>query len=171
MASDSDSFDLSILGLSPVEGTRLNLEAELGEFEFAGEPYRPEPQPCPVVIDVTRMHGGGWSLRMQFETTMRGTCMRCLGPAERKITVEVREVDQVDGGEELDSPYLNGTIVSLNDWAHDSLALALPSQVICRPTCLGLCPRCGVDLNADPGHQHEADKDPRWSKLDDLKFD
>ena len=60
---------------------------------------------------------------------------------------------------------------ALNDWAHDSLALALPSQVICRPTCLGLCPRCGIDLNADPGHQHEADKDPRWSKLDDLKFD
>ena len=171
MASDADSFDLSILGLSPVEGRRLELEAELGEFEFAGEPYRPQPQPSPVVIDVTRMNNGGWSLRLQFETTMRGTCMRCLGPAERTISVEVREVDQVDGGEELDSPYIDGSVVLVNQWAHDALALALPTQVICKPQCLGLCPRCGVDLNADPSHEHEADKDPRWSKLDDLKFD
>ena len=37
--------------------------------------------------------------------------------------------------------------------------------------CLGLCPTCGIDLNADPSHEHEADKDPRWSKLDELKFD
>ena len=54
MASDSESFDLTILGLSAGDGKRLELEAELGEFEFAGEPYRPQPQPCPVVVDVTR---------------------------------------------------------------------------------------------------------------------
>jgi uncharacterized protein len=49
--------------------------------------------------------------------------------------------------------------------------LALPTQVICKPQCLGLCPTCGIDLNIDPGHEHEPDKDPRWSKLDELKFD
>ena len=92
-------------------------------------------------------------------------------PRIQTITVEVREVDQVDGGEELDSPYINGSVLSLDRWAHDSLALALPTQVICRPQCLGLCPTCGIDLNADPSHEHEADKDPRWSKLDELKFD
>jgi uncharacterized protein len=97
--------------------------------------------------------------------------MRCLGPAERKTTVEVREVDQADGGEELDSPYIDGSVVSLDRWAHDSLALALPTQVICKPQCLGLCPTCGIDLNIDPSHEHEPDKDPRWSKLDELKFD
>ena len=171
MASDSESFDLAILGLSAGDGKRLELEAELGEFEFAGEPYRPQPQPCPVVVDVTRMNGDGWALKLAFATMMRGTCMRCLGPAERKITVEVREVDQVDGGEELDSPYIKGSTLSLDQWAHDSLALALPTQVICQPQCLGLCPTCGIDLKADPSHEHEADKDPRWSKLDELKFD
>ncbi len=171
MASDSLSFDLATLGLSPGDGKQLELELELGEFEFADELYRPLPDPCAVSVSVTRMSSGGWALKLAFETTMRGTCMRCLGPAECKIAVEVREVDQIDGGEELESPYLDGSILLLDRWAHDSLALALPTQVICSPQCLGLCPTCGFDINADPKHEHEPEKSARWSKLDELKFD
>jgi len=171
MASDSQSFDLATLGLAPIEGRRLELELELGEFEFAGESYRPEPQPSPAVLDVTRMNNDGWALKLGFGTIMKGTCMRCLGPAEDEMKVEVREVNQADAGEELDSPYISGSVVELDRWAHDSLALALPTQVICRPQCLGLCPRCGVNLNVDPDHQHPPEPDPRWSKLDELKFD
>ncbi len=48
---------------------------------------------------------------------------------------------------------------------------ALPAQVLCREGCLGLCPRCGENLNEDPAHEHPPDKDPRWSKLDELRFD
>ena len=64
-------------------------------------------------------------------------------------------------GEELD----------LEAWARDALALALPTQLTCRPDCAGLCPQCGANLNEDPSHTHEKEPDVRWSKLSDLKFD
>ena len=56
-------------------------------------------------------------------------------------------------------------------WTHDALALALPTQILCRADCAGLCPKCGVNLNEHPDHEHEPEPDPRWAKLSELKLD
>jgi uncharacterized protein len=62
-------------------------------------------------------------------------------------------------------------VLDLAAWARDAYALALPAQVVCREDCAGLCPKCGVNLNEDPGHAHEAEPDPRWAKLRELRFE
>jgi len=98
--------------------------------------------------------------------------MRCLEPAAPVFTVDAREIDQPGSeDEELSSPYVEGTEIDLRAWAHDAFALALPTQVLCREDCAGLCPRCGANLNAEPDHAHEPEIDPRWAKLGELKFD
>ena len=62
--------------------------------------------------------------------------------------------------------------LDLSGWVHDAFALALPAKILCREDCLGLCPVCAVDLaEAGPDHAHEAEPDPRWGKLSELKFD
>jgi uncharacterized protein len=170
MAARADSFDLGGLRLTPGEGRRLDLEVSLGEFEFSDQRYETPPV-VPARIDVSRMVGGGYSLRLRFESSISGPCMRCLEPASPETSVDAREIDQPGGGEELDSPYVTGEEVDLAQWAHDAYSLALPAQVVCRPDCLGLCPDCGANLNADPGHEHEAAPDPRWAKLRELKLE
>jgi uncharacterized protein len=170
MAARADSFDLGGLRLTPGEGRRLDLEVSLGEFEFSDQRYETPPV-VPARIDVSRMVGGGYSLRLRFESSIAGPCMRCLEPASPATSVDAREIDQPGGGEELDSPYVTGDEVDLAQWAHDAYSLALPAQVVCRPDCLGLCPDCGANLNADPGHEHEAAPDPRWAKLRELKLE
>ncbi len=63
-------------------------------------------------------------------------------------------------------------MLDLRAWARDALALALPAQLLCREDCAGLCPVCGIDLNAaGPDHAHERTPDARWAKLGELKFD
>jgi uncharacterized protein len=47
----------------------------------------------------------------------------------------------------------------------------LPAQIACTPDCKGLCPRCGANLNDDPDHEHEAEPDPRWAKLSEIRFE
>ena len=61
--------------------------------------------------------------------------------------------------------------LDIGRWAHDAAILALPTRILCRPDCAGLCPVCGESLNdADPeDHEHEPAPDPRWAKLDELK--
>ena len=98
--------------------------------------------------------------------------MRCLSPATPELEVDAREVSQPGGGDELESPYVVDGVLDLRAWARDALALALPNQILCRPECAGLCAICGADLNeAGAEHAHERAPDPRWAKLEELKFD
>ena len=165
----STSFDLRRLGLTAGEGRRFALPVVLEDFSFGGQRYAVVPAEVEVTFDVSRMLHGGWSLRLRFAANVEGPCMRCLADASPEVAVDAREVDQ-PGDEQLDSPYVTDDEVLLTEWARDALALALPSQIVCREDCAGLCPICGEDLNANP-HEHEREPDPRWGKLSELKFE
>jgi uncharacterized protein len=172
MPQRTDSFDLGGLGLSAGEGRRLDLHAGHDPLVLSGQRYAIEPASLPVVLDVSRMTAGGYALRLRFEARVTGPCMRCLAAADSIVAVDAREVDQAGGGEELDSPYVSQAELDLRGWVRDALALALPSQLVCREDCAGLCPVCGEDLNrAGPEHAHEREPDPRWAKLRELRLE
>ena len=171
MAARTDSLDLATLGLASGEGRRLTLGVAPGSFDFGGTSYDVQPAQIDATLDVSRMTHGGYALRLRFAAGLTGPCMRCLEPAEPSVAVDAREVDQPGGGEELRSPYVEGEELDLAAWARDAYALALPVQVVCREDCAGLCPKCGVNLNEDPDHAHEAEPDPRWAKLRELRFE
>ncbi|HEX3691524.1 MAG TPA: DUF177 domain-containing protein [Solirubrobacteraceae bacterium] len=134
-----------------------------------------EPSVVPVELDVSRTTGTGYALRLRFESSLHGSCMRCLSDAEHVFVVDAREVSQPGEGEELESPYVEGGVIDLGAWANDALALAVPTQLLCRPDCAGLCPICGADLNeagrVGADHAHEREPDPRWAKLSELHLD
>lgn len=168
-----DSFDLGALRLTSGEGRRLDLEVSMEPFLLGADSYPVDPPVVPVRLDISRTTGRqGYALRLRFEATLRGPCMRCLEPADARFEIDAREISQPGAGEELDSPYVEGGVLELAAWAHDALALNLPRAILCREDCAGLCPICGADLNtAGPDHQHEPEPDPRWSKLSEIKFD
>jgi uncharacterized protein len=168
----TDVFDLGGLRLQSGEGRRLDLEVVQEPLDFAGTRYELEPPELPVRLDVSRTTAGGYSLRLRAQAHLRGPCMRCLEPAAPVIDVDAREVEIPGGGDELDSPYVQGDLLDLRRWAHDAVALAAPDQVLCRPDCLGLCPICAIALaSAGPDHHHEREPDPRWAKLRELDLD
>jgi uncharacterized protein len=172
MAARTDTFDLGRLRLTPGEGRRLVLGVTLPDFDFGGERYAVEPPLIDAVLDVSRMTGGGYALRLRFEAGLSGPCMRCLEEAAPVVAVDAREVDQPGRGEELQSPYISDQELDLAAWARDSYALALPNQVVCTPECAGLCPECGENLNtAGSDHHHDPAPDPRWAKLRELRFE
>jgi uncharacterized protein len=145
---------------------------DIDALALGGESYAVSPRRVPVQLEVSRMMGGGYALRLRFEATLSGPCMRCLKVAEPAFSVEAREVDRPGGGEELDSPYVEHERLDLAGWARDSLALTLPSKVLCREDCPGLCPICAADLaEVGPDHRHEPEPDPRWAKLRELRLE
>ncbi len=165
-------LDLAGLRLSPGEGRKLELRVPIDALELGGERYEARPWSAPVELDVSRMTGGGYALRLRLSATLNGPCMRCLKDAAPEVEVEAREVDVPGEGEELASPYVHAETLDLAAWAHDAFALAAPAKVLCKEDCLGLCPECAIDLNeAGPEHGHERAKDARWAKLSELKLD
>jgi uncharacterized protein len=164
-------IDLSSLSLSFGEGTRLELPIRLDPLELGGETYLARPETVTARLDVSRP-SNGYAFRLRFPLHVEGPCMRCLEPAEVDTEVDAREVDQADTeDEELRSPYVTENELDVGRWAHDAAILAIPSRVLCRPDCAGLCPVCGEPLNdADPAdHEHESPHDPRWDKLNELR--
>jgi uncharacterized protein len=172
MGTPTDTLDLNGLRLTSGEGRRLDLDVRVEPFSLAGDDYPVDPAVVPVRLDISRTTGQGFALRLRFPAILHGPCMRCLQAAEARFEVDAREISQPGAGEELDSPYVEGGILDLEAWARDALALNLPRAILCREDCAGICPVCGADLNTTgPDHRHEAEPDPRWAKLAELRFD
>ncbi len=168
----TDILDLGGLRMSAGEGRSFELAVHIEPLTLGGEPYEVAPATLPVKLDVSRMLGNGYALRLRFVAALVGPCMRCLKDAAPQIDVDSREVDRPGGGEELSSPYLEDETLDLAGWARDALVLALPTQVLCREDCAGLCAVCAADLNeTGPEHTHERPPDPRWAKLSELKLE
>lgn len=172
MAALTEKLNLASLRLGAGEGRRVELEVPIAPLQLGSERYAAEPESVPVQLEVSRMLGGGYALRLTFAAALRGPCMRCLKTAAPVVEVDAREVDRPGEGEELDSPYVHDDSLDVAAWAHDAFALASPVKVLCREDCAGLCPVCAADLNlAGPGHRHERAPDRRWAKLGELKFE
>lgn len=163
--------DLASLSLSHGQGGRLELPVRLEPLELGGQTYVPRDRALRTQLDVSRP-SNGYAFRLRFPLHVEGPCMRCLEDADVAVEIDAREVDQADTeDEELRSPYVVEDELDLGRWAHDAAILALPTQILCRPDCAGLCPACGEPLNdADPDqHKHDTGGDPRWAALDQLK--
>lgn len=169
----STIIDLSRLSLAHGEGKRLEVPVALEPFELGGQTYVPDPSSPTVRLEVSRP-SNGFAFRIRFPVHLEGPCMRCLEPAALDLEVEAREIDQARTDDpELRSPYVEDDELDIGRWAHDATMLALPTRLLCRPECLGLCPTCGEPLNdSDPAsHEHESAPDPRWAALNDLKLE
>jgi uncharacterized protein len=170
MGPRTDIFDIGKLGLSSGEGRRLELEVPVEGFDFGGQRYELPGGTVDAVVNVDHTVSG-YALRLRFEARLEGPCMRCLEDAGQVLEVDAREIDQPGGGADLRSPYLDGDALDVGAWARDAIALTLPTQIVCREECLGLCSVCGENLNRAPGHAHEPEPDPRWAALRELKLD
>ncbi len=62
--------------------------------------------------------------------------------------------------------------IDLSDACLAALVYATPYVIVCKDDCKGLCPKCGVNLNEDPTHNHDDEIDPSnpFAFLKDYKF-
>ncbi|RRD46274.1 DUF177 domain-containing protein [Tessaracoccus sp. OH4464_COT-324] len=101
-----------------------------------------------------------------------GQCSRCLAELEDSASFEFQELFYYPGREiEDDESLIVDETVCIEEPLRGAVVLELPFTPLCDEDCLGLCPECGLDLNADPDHDHGARVDPRWAKLAGLTGD
>jgi uncharacterized protein len=169
----TDLIDLAGLRMTPGEGRRLDLPVRLDAVRLSEQGYAAEPDVPEVRLDISRMLGGGYALQLRFATDIAGPCMRCLTPTTSHVDVDVRELEQKKRSpeEQFDSEYVSGDELDLHRWTNDSFVFSLPTRVLCRDDCRGLCPECGADLNEHPEHHHDKGPDPRMAALSGIRFD
>lgn len=165
-------FSLNQLKLRPGEEHRQPVAIELEPFLLGGSGYEPAATPIDGVLTVQRATSGD-VFRLRFATELRGPCMRCLEDARIAVAVDAQEYEDADQAavDELRSDYVADGELDLTAWARDQIAFSLPQQILCRPDCAGLCPRCGLNLNDEPHAHEETSVDPRWAALEALARD
>ena len=125
-----------------------------------------------------RRHGSVFSVSGKWSADGQLSCSRCLDPVawnvEEDFSVEYRTPDsapaEAEAGlddEDLDVVFLDGEELDLTELAAEQVLLAMPMRIVCQPSCAGLCPRCGANLNTG-GCGCEPEVDPRWGALADL---
>ncbi len=68
-------------------------------------------------------------------------CARCLEDTNSTIDVEIKETV---GKDEVE---LDGTILNIDDIVFGNVLINMPSRFLCSEDCLGLCSKCGSNLN------------------------
>jgi uncharacterized protein len=163
------SFNLRHVKLRPGEEHREALEVELPAFEFGGQRYLPVPEEVESLLVVTRATTGT-VFTLAFTVRLHGPCYRCLEDAVLELPIAVTEYQATaPDDDELTTPYVDDEQLDVSAWARDAVALALPTKILCRPDCAGLCPVCGKNLNEEPHTHEEETADPRWDALEALK--
>ncbi len=162
-------FDLRNVRVRSGEEHREAVEIAIAPVQLGGERYVAVPEEIPAELAVTRA-STGWVFALRFSVRLHGACMRCLADAVLDETLSLREYQATSpDSDELTTPYLADERLDLSAWARDSLILALPDKILCRPDCAGLCSVCGKDLNLEPHSHDDVQPDPRWAALSDLR--
>ncbi|MGZ8667518.1 MAG: YceD family protein, partial [Solirubrobacterales bacterium] len=122
------TFDLASLQLSHGEGRSVELPVRTGELELGGQTYRARPDPADARLDVSRTRTGH-AMRLRFDLSLEGPCMRCLEAAGLEMAIDAREVDQPGSGdEEMLSPYVSDGSLDAGRWLQDAIVLEMPTQ-------------------------------------------
>lgn len=132
------------------------------------------------VMDLTNAGSGCITVTGQLRVRLQAQCARCLQPINPVLEVELneecalRQLDEPPAYENPDDPQqipiLNEDELDLSELVRQVVAMHLPSRVLCKTDCQGLCANCGADLNKGPCQCTEPEGDPRWAALKGLKL-
>ncbi len=101
-----------------------------------------------------------------FHFPLDSNCEVTLLPFEDQAFPEEEELNV----EDLRSSYYYGGEIDLSAILREQILLDIPYKPLCRPSCKGLCPTCGKDLNRRKCSCKEEVFDERFAPLKGLKI-
>jgi len=159
------SFDVRSL-----EAQAANVDEQLSADDAVWEEGDPRPDSAVQVTGRLSAAGTGqfyWHGRISGDVTV--PCRRCLSDAHAAVEDESHIIFAEVSDREIDDPdvYLidpAGRNLDLRPAIREEWLIAQPRFVLCRDNCLGLCPKCGADLNEGPC-SCPPQTDSRWEDL------
>lgn len=103
----------------------------------------------------------GILIKGEFQGFAQAECVRCLTEFQQSLSTSFDELYAFDQRSTTDSGLIlpeDGNI-NLEPLVREYLLIEMPISPVCKSDCLGLCPKCGQNLNELPrDHRHEEDE-------------
>ncbi|MCC7053809.1 MAG: DUF177 domain-containing protein [Gemmatimonadaceae bacterium] len=157
--------------LRSLEGQAVQVDGAIDPADLVWTDVATRPS-SPVTVQgrLSRAGEGRYYFTGEFEGSAVGECTRCLtevlvraGDAIQCLFVESDE-DGLDDDPDVFLLDSKSRSIDLRPAVREGWILAVPSFVLCRDDCKGLCPTCGVDRNTTPC-TCAANGDARWDAL------
>jgi uncharacterized protein len=135
-------------------------------------------EPVSVTGNV-RIAGAEVFVNGHIETRAQVECDRCLQQVETPVKADF-ELQYIGGNEyasseaaeltedDMSVSVFDGKAIDVDEIVKEQILLAVPTRMLCRPDCKGLCPDCGVDKNTTRCACGADEVDPRWAALKNL---
>ena len=137
----SGIFDLNLIQKSTGETFPVNCTVDISPIDVSFG-----------VAEVTgqfRNTAGVVKATLKFSGMYKTACDGCLEAVALPLTAEIDTIVDPTGAKD-DSISLENGRIDIEKTAYDALCLAIPTKVLCREDCRGLCYNCGKNLNFEP---------------------
>jgi len=164
-----------------------NLEGGKGDFAHVYNPddLNPVDERVKLTAPATvngkiRLAGNEVLVNGYVDTRAQVECDRCLKPIELPVNSDF-ELEYITGSEyessgaaelteaEMSVSVFDGAAIDVDEIVKEQILLTVPTRMLCREDCKGICPQCGVDRNTGECNCVTEDIDPRWAALKNLK--
>ncbi len=139
--------------------SQKEMEEQMQDFEFLN----------PVVFQgVVNFKENIYNLAGEITTQLRLKCGRCVEDVVYDVKQSVEENYTLKDITDEDIIKLDKDVLDLTELVNESIYLSVPYKVLCKESCLGLCPQCGSNLNISKCQCEGESIDPRMAILKDL---
>jgi uncharacterized protein len=164
-----------------------NLEGRKGDFAHVYQPDELNPVDervrltAPAAVNgKVRLSGNEVFVSGHVDTRAQVECDRCLQPVEAPVSADFT-LDYITGSEyessevaelteaEMSVAVFDGEGLDVDEIVKEQILLAVPTRMLCREDCKGICPECGIDRNTGECSCGADNIDPRWAALKNLK--
>ena len=113
---------------------------------------------------------GAVRLKAEVSYEFKAECNRCLAEIHEWKTERYEHLLLLSEDDVPDDTYVRVTeeAIELSELLREDIILNLPTVLLCREDCKGLCPKCGQNLNDGPCGCKEDSVDPRLEILKTL---
>jgi len=129
------------------------------------------PSPMKVKGDITNT-AGYMRMTVDLSVDYQAECARCLAPVTGTFTLSLEKTvaprDLLSGLDEdkLDEyAIIEDGFLDIDEQLYEQLEMEFPARFLCREDCLGLCQKCGKNLNEGKCECDHTDFDPRLEPL------
>jgi uncharacterized protein len=170
-----------VLDLREMRGSEESIDRVFAASAFSSEPGDEYAVTDAVTLRL-RLHKDGANYRLAgtAETRLRLACSRCVEPFDVPVAVSVdlmylpHRVNIGEGeteisDEDMSTAFYRDEQIDLGLMIREQFQLSLPMKPLCRDTCRGLCPMCGINLNSERCSCDTSWRDPRLAALAALR--
>jgi uncharacterized protein len=164
-----------------------NLEGGKGDFAHVYQPDELNPLDPRVrltgpaaITGKIRLSGNEVFVNGHIDTRAQVECDRCLQSIEAPVTADFA-LEYITGSEyessqvaelteaEMSVSVFDGEAIDVDEIVKEQVLLTVPTRMLCREYCKGICPECGIDRNMGECSCVGDNVDPRWAALKNLK--